>query len=353
MSTIINVLLTYDYELPLGGVTGTFDECLFDPTNELLDLAAKLNVPLNFFADVLSYNRFKECNSLDYVNKFGAQMKRAYDSGHDVQLHLHPHWKETKIDGDVFVTSDKYGLDAYVNAEYPDSIEGIVQSGIKSIKEIVKDEKYECVGYRAGGYVLSPNSKEILTALRNQGIKIDSSICKGYFFKSDLSGVDYSNVPNKANWFLDLEGDFSKQGSDVNGILEIPIAGKSKSIFEVPTALKMKKYAHRLPQNRGRMIHSAPSQLKFNEKLKKLISSRMLTFDNYTYSGSFNSKILSAYVNKFQEEKEIYLSAIAHPKSMGEYSFKLMADFVRESRQKYGNEIRFITLTEAAKKLKL
>ena len=350
--TKINVLLTFDYELPLGGVTGTFDESLFDPTNALLNCADKLEVPLNFFADVLSYDRFKELKRPDYYLKFASQMKSACEKGHDVQLHLHPHWKETKVINDTFETSNKYGLDSFANEDYPNSIEDIIEKGISSIKEILEDEDYNCLAYRAGGYVLEPEAGKILSALRRKGIKIDSSICKGSFYKSDLSKVDYTNVPKKANWFLDLNGDFSKEGSS-NGIFEIPIAGKAKSIFEVPTALKMKKCAHRAPKSGGRMIHSSPVHMNFEEKIKKLSSSRMLTFDNYTYSTSFNQKILSSYVNQFKKEDEIFLSVIGHPKTMGKYALELMTKFVEDSKKKYGDQIRFITFTEAANKLGL
>jgi hypothetical protein len=350
---IINVLLSYDYELPLGGITGSFDECLFAPTNELLNLAAKINVPLNFFADVLSYDRFKHYDRKDYVESFEEQMNRAYKKGHDVQLHLHPHWKETEIKGDLFIPSDKYGLDSFVDAEFPNSIDGIIQNGISLLNDIIQDENYACIAYRAGGYVLAPKSNEILTALRKNGIKIDSSVCRGYFFKSDLSTVDYSNVPNKANWYLDLNGDFTKEGNQNNGIFEIPIASKSKSIFEVPTALKMKKHAHRMPANRGRMIHNKPLRLNFADKVKKIKSSRMLTFDNYTYSPDFNMNVLTNYVDKFKDEKEIFLSAIGHPKSMGKYSLELMEQFILKSRAKYGNNIRFVTYSEVAKTLNL
>ena len=351
MSTIINVLLTYDYELPLGGVNGSFDECLFSPTHELIKLASKLDVPLNFFADVLSYERFKELGIEAFVSSFKNQMKQAYKEGHDVQLHLHPHWKETEIKREVFLCSKKYGLDSYADGLFSDSIDGIIKTGIQALKEIVEDEEYECLAYRAGGYVLAPRSKEILTSLRKNGIKIDSSICKGYFFKSDLSEVDYYGVPAKANWYLHLDGDFTREGTKNQGIFEIPIAGKSKSLFEVPTALKMKKYAHRIPPKRGRMIHNRAARLTFLQKIKKLASSRMLTFDNYTYSTDFNMKILTNYATRFSNEKEIYLAAIAHPKSMGAHSFQLMEDFIKQSRKKYKNQIRFITFSEVGKKL--
>lgn len=342
----INILLSFDYELPLGGVNGSFDESLFEPTSALLEEAERLDVPLNFFADILSVVRFKELGQLDYPKAFIDQMQFAYKARHDVQLHLHPHWLDTNIVDDKFETSDNYGLGDFDSFE---SINKIVKTGVKELMNITEGES-PCA-FRAGGYVLAPKTKEILKALRVNGIKIDSSICHGYYFKSHLSEVNYTNVPKLANWKLDMQGDFTKFSDD--GLFEIPIAGKSKSLLEVPTAFKMKKYAHRKAEASGKMIHVPPAQLTIKEKMLQVLSSRMLTFDNYTYDLNFNSCILKNYLQRFNREKDIYVAAIGHPKTMGPYGLQLLSSFIEDTRAFYGNRVNFITYEQAKNELGL
>lgn len=342
----IYILLSFDYELPLGGVNGTYNDSLFSPTNQLLNLADKFKVPLNFFADVLSVKRFDELGIKGYSEDFKSQLNDAFQKGHDIQLHLHPHWLDTDIVDGVFHTSEKYSLGDVV-----DQIDDVVKNGIQILKNITQDSKYQPVAFRAGGYVLNPNTEEILKSLQKAGIKIDSSICKGYFFKSNLSTVDYTNVPKKANWRLDHEGDFSRESTD--GLYEIPIVGKSKGFFEVPTFFKMKKYAHRMAKASGKMIHAAPAILSPTEKIKKILCSRMLTFDNYTYDLDYNNKILSTYLDKIDTTNDVYLSAIGHPKTMGNYGMKLFEKFVNDTKTKLGERVEFITYQQASEKLKL
>jgi hypothetical protein len=351
----INILLTFDYELPLGGIKGSFDDCLFEPTEKLLSLAKKKNVPLNFFADILGYEKFRSLGRTDFAIPFEKQLVAAFNSGHDIQLHLHPHWLETKIEKDKFYPSSKFGLDAYKDENGINSIEGIINSGIDALEKIIKKDStdYKCIAYRGGGYVLNPDSDRILKALYSRGVFIDATISKGYFFKSDLSCVDYTSTPEKGNWFLSLNGDLTLENPDNKSLWEIPIASKPKSVFETPTSFKIKKYAWRAPENRGFVIHEKPVNLSIKERMKVLLSSRMLTFDNFTYKKDFPLKVLNYHINKHRKDDLLYLCAVSHPKSMGDYSFELMEYFIDQARSKYGKDVSFTTFQKVAEQKNL
>jgi hypothetical protein len=66
----INVYLTFDYELPLGGIMKSYNHSLFDPTTRLFDLAKRIDTPITLFADILSYDKFKEWNIPEYYEEF-------------------------------------------------------------------------------------------------------------------------------------------------------------------------------------------------------------------------------------------------------------------------------------------
>lgn len=350
----IKILLTFDYELPLGGIAQSYSHSLFEPTEKLLEKANELKVPLVFFADILSYIKFREWEEHNYTEPFEKQLEKVLQSGHDVQLHLHPHWLDSNYAEGKLIPSGKFSLSDFADNNPPDNIEGMISTGIQELKAICEkaQSNYQCIAFRAGGYNLWPETSTILNSLFKHGIRFDSSICRGYYYKSDTSLVDYRNIPDKANWYLPLNGDLSKEGKEEKGILEIPIAGKPKGIFEMPTALKLGKYSYRAVENRGKIVHTA-SNINRKDKLKQLFSSRMLTVDNHTYSPGYMMKILDYNINKYGKEKEVLFSLIGHPKSMGEYHLYLLASFVQNAREKYGNRLEFVTFRDIFERKKL
>ena len=93
------------------------------------------------------------------------------------------------------------------------------------------------------------------------------------------------------------------------------------------------------------MIHTN-SQVKLVDKLHQLLASRMLTVDNHTYSSDYMMRILNYNVQLYRSHDEIYLSLIGHPKSMGDYAFQLLTDFVNRTRDVYKDSINFCTFTD-------
>jgi hypothetical protein len=344
----LKLFLTFDHELPLGGVKSNWNDALFEPTKKLFDISKRLGVPIILFTDVLCALRFKQWDNNGFYKPYIAQLKDAVKRKHDVQLHLHPHWLTSGYDNLKFLPSNDFSLSDFSNKESEYTIESIVKDGITFLDENLKPEfsEYKCLAFRAGGYNLGipSDTGRIIRSLHNHGIIYDSSISKGYYFKSGISKVDFRGMPREPNWYLDLNGNLSV-AKDA-GILEIPIASIPKSPFELPTMFKLKKYAYRAPQNRGYQIHEG-KPAGYAHKFRQLFSSRMLGFDNYTYSHEYMMRILDYNVQKYRKYDEVLLSVSGHPKSMGEYSFELMQRFVENVRRKYP-EAEFLTFTELA-----
>ena len=333
----INILLTFDYELPLGGIRKDYRDALFEPTEKLLQTVEQLQVPLVFFADILSYVKFKEWDFENYCLPFKNQLQNALNNGHDIQLHTHPHWLDSQFSGQRFIPSDKFEL-----ADFSDNeIERIIKLGIDELNHICKEIRpdYQCNAFRSGGFNLNTSPKTILQVLYQNGIRFDSSIAKGYFFSSAISYVDYRKTAKKCNWYLDFAGDFSKECQ--SGILEIPVASKPKSFFEVPTQFKLKKFENRAV-NRGFVIHAEKDPNKLN-RIRQLFSARMLTVDNYTYCVDYLMKILKYNISKYKKEEAVYCCLIGHPKSMGNYSLELLTEFVTKAKAEYKDDLCFST----------
>jgi hypothetical protein len=278
----------------------------------------------------------------EFNEPYELQLIRAIKMNHDVQLHLHPHWLTSSFSDGVFVPSGDFKLADFANLKYPHNIKGIVENAVSYLSNICQSENndYRCIAYRGGGFNLEPETREILSALYSAGIRFDSSICHGYYYSSTLSTIDYSDVPSAPNWYISGDTGFRIEAN--RGIFEIPIASKSKSLFEVPTLFKLKKYLYRAPEDAGWSIHQHVNG-KLPNRIRQLLSTRMLNFDNYTYSVDFLIKILQHYANKYKNHESIFVSGIGHPKSMRKYSFELLSGFVEKARKRYGSEIEFIT----------
>ena len=78
---------------------------------------------------------------------------------------------------------------------------------------------YECIALRAGGFNAQP-SQEIVSAMRELGMRFDSSIVPGGKENGRLSVYDYSGVPiDKGYWYVDDTLEKPSQGR--TGVVEL------------------------------------------------------------------------------------------------------------------------------------
>ena len=95
------VLITFDYELFLGNRSGSVDDCLIKPTNQILDVIEKHGERAIFFVDtthLLTLEKYAEkydacSNDLETVSAHIASISKR---GHEIFPHLHPHWLDAE-----------------------------------------------------------------------------------------------------------------------------------------------------------------------------------------------------------------------------------------------------------------
>jgi hypothetical protein len=336
----IRLFLTFDHELPLGSLRTTYKKALFDPTERLLETAGGKGVPVTLFTDILCALRYRQWEPQGFYEPYASQLQKAVSLGNDVQLHLHPHWLTSGFENGNVLPSHDYSLADFVKKNNP-GISDIVGNGVNLLKEICRQNKpeYNVLVFRAGGYNIEPGSKEIFDELAKCGILYDSSVVLKYYFVSSLSLVDFRNIPQMPNWFIGSDGNFRKSAD--SGIFEIPVAAIPKTPFEIPTRFKLKHFAHRAPENHGSMIHEGKPGSRL-QQLRMLFSARMLTFDNHTLSAAYLLRILEYNVRRFADFDSINLATCSHPKTMGDYSFRLMEQFIELARKRYP-DIEFTT----------
>ncbi len=316
-----HLLLTLDYEL-YGDGSGDVFEHIIKPTETILSIAEAHNAHLTIFFEVVEYWRLKEQwelgNRMGYsrnpVAAMEAQLRKAYESGHDVQLHLHPQWINAEWENGRWVVDNAYWRLSVLTQE---EIEDLLRRGKQTLENIIGCccSQYRCDTLRAGGYNVQP-SENIVRAMRNCGFRTDSSIYPGGKEQGLLSRYDYTGVtPDKGVWHCVDCLETEMNGADIT---ELPIVA-----FPV---LRLQKY---LSADRVRAIwrnrHSATKAFAAKtstgggtkrHKINKLLyffGKESQTWDYCLFSTAMHRSFLKRI--RRQKDRSLFV-LVGHPKSL-------------------------------------
>lgn len=231
---MLNVLITFDYELFFGENFFPADEIIFKPTNDLMAVLDKHEVKATFFVDVLSVYMHQKQGLHDYCEKFGKQLKDMITRGHDVQLHIHSNWlKSEYVNGQWVFDKESYRIHMFgFDKEKDFSVDGIIKWGKAYLEELLRpiDPSYQCIAYRAGGYCIQPH-QELFKALHENGIFIDSSVSLEQK-SSGVNSYDFTGFHKKMGWWVDPDGALDEECTDAaQAIYEIPIGAAGNSLL--------------------------------------------------------------------------------------------------------------------------
>jgi len=215
MASAMNVFLTFDYELFLGEKTGTPENCLIRPMEELCKVADRHGVRFVIFADAAYLLKMQQLSGQS------PEIQRQYEmvcdhlralscQGHDIQLHFHPQWlystwddesKEWKMDREHYKLSDLSLSEA--------------KTSLKDAKNLLDSiVGYKTTAFRAGGFCLD-SFCEYKELFRELGIKVDSSVARDSYVSSKIHSYDFRRIPKQQIYCFsdsikecDEEGDF-------------------------------------------------------------------------------------------------------------------------------------------------
>ncbi len=171
------------------------------------------------------------CRMRDYesssreVSRHRSDVRRSIESlakaGHEIGLHVHPHWQATRWTGDSWDFSGT----RYSPAQFR-------RSELVEIFKSYSNEIAETVGtrpttYRAGGFCIEPFEK-VGDALRAIGIQTDSSIVPGTYLNDYDKRFDFRRTPDAPWWFFD---DVPTVSASEGRFLEVPISSIQLSPF--------------------------------------------------------------------------------------------------------------------------
>jgi hypothetical protein len=314
----MNIVLTLDYELFFGEETGSVSKTMVEATEKLLNVLDEYNIKAVFFVDVgflkqLNHYKSKYPELEKDYDLIADQLRTLSKNGHDLQLHIHPHWEDSIYeDGRWKINADRYKL-----SDWP---AGRVVEIVTEYKDILEQFTINnpIFAYRAGGFCIQPFDK-IKAALKKNDIWLDSTVFEGGYNKSGTHFFDFKNIPARPNWNFEdnlLEAD--KDGS----FLELPISSyKVSPIFYWKLALTrlVKDPRHRSFGDGS----SLPASKKWLIKKLSLPSTICASIDGYKAS----------YLDKtFEKRQKEYSDGnfviIAHPKALTEYSLNEFRKFI-------------------------
>lgn len=342
-------ILTIDYELFLGSKTGTVEKCMVEPTEKLAEVLDINDSKMTVFWDILHYYRLTELeseyselkNDRELIEK---QLSFLISKGHDIQLHLHPHWIDAVYKNSKWMFKyDRFNLHSLTEAENSEKIDTITGCITKSKQLMEKEIRkyapgYNVTAFRAGGYLIEPFEK-LKRSFELNGIYIDSSVLPGMSFDNSVNGYDFRNYPEHNYYhFTNSPLESSNDGM----FTELPVTTLSIPVIKniLFTLLRRLKYPELESGRMGTGSGETADKGK-NSNIKKIIS--LLTKPKqiaFTTDGNFSERF-----NYMYRKVKNNSTMILHPKLLNQHTLNIL----REKLKK--NDIKFITINNFLKSI--
>jgi hypothetical protein len=318
----VNIVISLDYEVFFGARTGSVERTLIEPSAALAAIARHHGVPLVFFVDVLFVLRLRELGRRQPAlmvehDRIVRQLETLARSGHELQLHLHPHWLDSHWDG------QRWHLDLahYRLHDLDDTtLAHTVHAGAVALREITGGGAVSA--FRAGGWCLQPFER-LRGPLLQAGIGIDSTVYAGGWQAGPGPSFDFRQAPRASRWNFDTDPLVPVPGGP---FLEVPIASHALSplfFWKLALLRKLGGARHR-PLGDGEAI--APSR---GTLWRKLLwpSVSVVSID-----GLKASELESAWQRHRQQGSSDFV-VIGHPKALTADSLRRFEAFLQRHRE--------------------
>jgi len=323
----MNIHITLDYELFFGTSSGTVENCMIKPTNLLLELLKPRSIKATFYVDVgyIECARRLNCDS-ENVEKVITQLEQLNNAGHDLQLHIHPHWDDANyVDGKWLFDMSRYRLADFTQQQAA----SIIKRYVAVFGELNLPKP---VAYRAGGWCIQP-FEHIADALYENGIRVDSTVYNGGKNSSKTHFFDFTQSPKLNDWRFNHD----PCKDDDNGIFyELPISHINvQPLFFWQFALA-KKLGREQHKNYGDGSAVPMSKLQMM-KLLLFPSSSVASIDGY--KAKLMKKAQENQLSQLGQDSDLVF--IGHPKAFSDYSLKQVKQFLQQS-----STVKFLTVSD-------
>ena len=321
----MKTLLTFDYEVFFGRRTGTVAKTVLEPTEAIVAIARRHGARCVFFVDAGFILRLREEMAREprlrgEHDALCRQVEALARDGHEIQLHVHPHWEDCRWDGDGWkMDVSRFALHAFAPREAAE----LVARYATVLRELAGPGA--AFAYRAGGWVIQPFER-IREALRAAGVTIDSTVFAGGRSEGRVQPYDFRGAPAKSRWRFERD----PLVEDPRGaFLEVPIASRRLSplfFWRFAAAKKLGGARHRAFGD-GNAI-----AMEGGDMVRKLTrpSHSVVSLDGY--KASFLEAAARDYARRGMED----FVAIGHPKAATPYSLARLDEFLARGREVVG-----------------
>jgi hypothetical protein len=317
----LNIVISLDYEVFFGSQADT-RRSLFEPTEALCRLASRHGVPLVVFADVLWLLRMQELAAggdarlQADAHRAARQLESMARAGHELQLHLHPHW----LDCGWSEQGWQMDLRRYRLHDHDDpTITSLVQCGVHTLRDL--SDGAPVSAFRAGGWCLQPFSR-LRQPLLDAGIRIDSTVYSGGRQSGGAHAYDFTRAPALSRWRFDTD---PLQPDEHGPFLEVPIASCSVS----PLLYWRMAFARKAGLERHRSLGGGepmrPARADLARKLL-LPGSSVVSFDG------LKSELLEPALADYRRKGLDDFVIIGHPKALTPHALDVLDGFLARHR---------------------
>lgn len=311
----MKVYLSFDYELFFGAQSGSASNCMIEPTQQLLAMAEKHGIHLNFFVDsgyLLALEKYsKRYPSVAYEKQqVYKQLTQLSEAGHDCQLHIHPHWEDSYYDGNGWkMNTARYRLDHFSDVQ----MQEIITSYFNITKEISGKAP---IAFRAGGWCLPPWDK-VQETFKKLGVWIDSTVYENGFIEQEQVKFDFRTAPQLDQWLF--EKDPLVQDS-IGYFLELPISSVRLSPIFFWNLYVRGRLNRSLHKSMGDGVPMAQPGTK--KKVLTAYSQQALSCDGY-----YASLLVSEFTKRVKRNDDTMV-VIGHPKAQSIFSIQKLDEFI-------------------------
>ena len=319
-------IVTIDYET-FGNGSGCLHNCVISPTDKLLSILNLHDVKATFYVDALEFLQMEvwakkhDSKFLKTIGLIKEQLKVIYESGHDLQLHLHPQWLDSplKKGHEWSINYDKWRIGDCSRNE----INQMIECCIDWIRNAISSSSWSPSSFRAGGWCIQP-SETIIDCLIAKGILSDSSVAPFCRNSHPTNWYDFKDSPDVPYWHID---------SDVlriskSGLIETPIA--TGKIFGLDLIVKkvFKKEGYQPADCNGSYLQNRTLLSSLKGKFRKLFPFNHFMADFCLLNARQIQKIHQSWVEKYKKSNLTPIVSIGHNKNFGKHGQKTLDQYL-------------------------
>jgi hypothetical protein len=369
MKPTIYLAFVDDWELS-GNGSGDARELQFRPMRELVKIYNAHDIHGSFNAEVmqqLTFRKFQdEYTELKALaDEWDTSVQETFRQGHDIQLHIHPQWKDAEyLDGNWRLMADWSILNYNAEEAYR-----MMAAGKEYLENLLRpiDPNYRSVSFRSGSWCIAP-SPHMLNLLVKLGIVFDMSIVGGVRYETRNINLDYTNCEEDFLPYYPVMWDARKVSDKREQIICIPtnhFYGSRRQVFKHHFSKAWEKVRQRVAPRTGKQMtsrsveayghewaqtrHASPLARIYEKGLVPYLKGKHLISDIAQLDYALLREMLASIRRRAQASglEEVPIILENHTKDIQDFSH--IERFIEDVAQ--SSDIKCLTLTELATEL--